>query len=157
MTELAVLYLVLLTSSTLAHTLRVTVTDKIYHYSISFLSHIESDDWNSVVIQCKHLRPMWKEVGLYLGLPYSFLHEISDKYRGDSSDWLGEVLKYWIDQRYPIEKFGYPSWKTLILAIASIDKDLSHHLAANHQRKGMFHLGIVIILYSASRQKSSVF
>ena len=148
MTELAELYLVLLTSSSLAHPLRVTVTDKMYHYSISFLSHIESDDWNSVVIQCKHLRPMWKELGLYLGLPYSFLHELNDKCRGNSSDCLGEVLKYWIDQCYSIEKFGYPSWKTLILAIASIDKDLSHHLAANHQRKGMFHLDIQLLYYT---------
>ena len=46
---------------------------------------------------------------------------------------LGE----WIKQNYNTEKYGLPSWRTLLSAIAEVDKRLFKQLAAAHQSKGI--------------------
>ena len=51
----------------------------------------------------------------------------------------------WILQEYNTEKYGSPSWRSLVRAISMVDKALSNKLAQAHQPRGKL---IIYPLYS---------
>ena len=44
-----------------------------------------------------------------------------------------KVLYEWIKQNYPVEKYGVPSWKTLLEAVAELDQRLFKELAEKYK------------------------
>ena len=46
---------------------------------------------------------------------------------------LSEALKLWILKKYKVERYGPPTWRMLLGAIAKIDEDLFKTLAKEHQ------------------------
>ena len=46
---------------------------------------------------------------------------------------MSEALKLWILQKYKIKRYGPPTWRMLLGAIAKIDEDLFKTLAKEHQ------------------------
>lgn len=44
-----------------------------------------------------------------------------------------EALGRWIKQNYNVQKFGLPSWRTLLKAVALADKLLAKELASKYQ------------------------
>ena len=92
---------------------------------------VEVDDWNIVVIECKSLAAKWEELSIYLGLSFEVTDNI--KGSGDNHHCWSETLKHWIKQNYNTEKFGLPSWRSLLTAVAKVDKLLFKELAAKHQ------------------------
>ena len=90
------------------------------------------EDWNTVAIECQPLAPMWQNLAAFLGLSMSSIDQIQWDHRRNVSACLNEVLKRWITHDYRTEKFGLPSWKTLVRAVAKIHKPLSIRLAENH-------------------------
>ena len=59
----------------------------------------------------------------------------SIKVASDNYQCWSEALKQWIEQNYNIEKFGKPSWRRLLKAIAVVNRAKCKKLAANHQLK----------------------
>ena len=45
---------------------------------------------------------------------------------------LSKALEYWVKQNYNTEKFGLPSWRTLLRAVAQVNKGLFRRLASGH-------------------------
>ena len=94
------------------------------------------DDWNVVFDECSPLASKWQLLSTYLGLKLSIVDRIKSDFSGDSLGCWNEALKEWIKMNYNTEKFGKPSWKTLLKAIAKIDKLQFNRLATKHQGTG---------------------
>ena len=93
----------------------------------------EEDDWNVVIIECSSLAAKWEQLSGYLGLSIRLIDSIKGNHPNDNSTCWNEALKHWILQNYKTEKFGSPSWRTLLRAVAEVDKLLFRVLAPKHQ------------------------
>lgn len=96
----------------------------------------EEDDWNGVILECSSLAAKWDQLSGYLGLSMGTIETIIKSHPYDTSGCWNEALKLWIKQNYNTEKYGVPSWRTLLKAIAMVDKLLFKKLADNHQLEG---------------------
>ena len=93
----------------------------------------EEDDWNVVFDECSSLASKWQQLSAYLGLKPSIVGRIKSDFQGDCLGCLSEALMEWIKMNYNTQKYGEPSWKTLLKAIAKIDKLHFNRLATEHQ------------------------
>ena len=93
----------------------------------------DEDDWNTVLRECSSLSAKWEHLSGYLGLSISLIDSIKGNFPADVDCCWSESLKHWIRQNYKTEKFGLPSWRTLLKAVARVDKCLFKKLADTHQ------------------------
>ena len=104
---------------------------------IYYFAEVE-DDWNLVIRECKPLAAKWECLSAYLGMKSHVIEVIKKKRQGEPLACLNEALMCWIKQEdYNTKKFGEPSWKTLLKAVAEINKLLFKKLAKRHQHKGI--------------------
>ena len=87
-----------------------------------------------IVLKCNSLTAKWEQLSAFLGLPSSLINTIRASHPSDLSCCWNEALSQWIQQNYNTEKFGKPSWKTLLGAIAHVDRRLFEKLASEHKR-----------------------
>ena len=107
--------------------------------SVMQLTFIEEDDWNVIVMETKSLAAEWEEISICLGLPFDLIKG-TKSVAGDCYQRWSEALSQWIRQNYNTKKFGDPSWRTLLKAIAGVDKRKFKKLAADHpQSKQLEH------------------
>ena len=99
-----------------------------YSY-FKLLFHIDEDDWNIVIDECSSLNSKWKEISGFLSLRHSLIDSIKQDNPNNSSGCLNDALKQWIMQSYNTERFNKPSWRTLLTAVAKVDKLLFKRLA----------------------------
>ena len=104
-------------------------------FSLTHL-HIETDDWNTAVMECSPLAAKWKKFSACLGLSKDDIDSIKDVNPKDNSGCLDDAMDHWIKQNYDTEKFGLPSWRTLVAAVAQVNKRLCKQLAIKHQGNG---------------------
>ena len=83
--------------------------------------------------ECSPLASKWQQLSAFLGLKLSIIDRIKSDFPSDSLGCLSEVLKEWIKMNYDTQRYGKPSWKTLLKAIAKIDKLHFRRLATEHQ------------------------
>ena len=93
----------------------------------------EEDDWNDVIKECSSLAAKWEQLSGYLGLSIGTIDAIRENFPNNVAGCLNEAFKHWIKQNYRTAKYGYPSWRMLLEAIARIDKLLFKRLADKHQ------------------------
>ena len=60
----------------------------------------------------------WKAIGIGLGIPYGRLQTIQTDNPGNSKECLPEMLSCWLQRSYDVEKFGEPTWKAVVKAVA---------------------------------------
>ena len=95
----------------------------------------EKDDWNYVVTECTSLSAKWRQLSISMGLPSKLIDTIKHNYGDDAEGCWGEALNKWICQNYNTDKYSMPSWRTLLRAIANIDRLLFHQLRHKHPGK----------------------
>ena len=93
----------------------------------------EDDHWNVLVVECKSLSSDWEKVSAYLGLPFKLIDTVKRDNPRDSAGCWNEALKEWIKQNYNTKLFGRPSWRSLLRAVAEVDKRQFQKLAGEHQ------------------------
>ena len=91
------------------------------------------DDWNIVVIETKTLSYSWEQLVIYLGLHIDL---IKNTIRPATHPW-NEALNQWIKQNYNTKRFGLPSWRTLLKAVAQVNKLQFKELADKHRGRSM--------------------
>ena len=109
-----------------------------------FYTTAEIGDWNVVMKECKSLAAKWKELSISLGLSCDVINNI--KGSGENYHCLSEALEHWIKQNYNTETFDQPSWRSLLKAVAEIDKLLFKRLAAKHSQPGMCMCEVVVLI-----------
>ena len=97
------------------------------------LPNVDEEDWNVVIKECSILASKWEQLGGYLSLRFSLMNQIKHNSPGDNHQCLNEALMMWITQNYNTERFGVPSWRNLLDAMARVDSVSFKHLAAKHQ------------------------
>ena len=93
----------------------------------------EEEDWNDVVMECSLLAAKWEQLSGYLGLSIATIDTIKENFPNNAEGCWNEALKHWIRQNYRTARYGYPSWRMLLEAVARIDKLLFKKLADKHQ------------------------
>lgn len=96
-----------------------------------------------MIFECSSLAAKWEQLSGYLGLSMGTIENIKGNPPYDNSCCWNEALKQWIKQNYKTEKFGVPSWRSLLRAVAVIDKLLFKNLAGYHQ--GTFQIHVYVL------------
>ena len=91
------------------------------------------DDWNDVVIACSSLSAKWQQLCGHMGLTLRAVRTIKQTNQNDSAASWNDAITQWILQEYNTEKYGCPSWKSLLKAIGKVDKPLFEKLTKEHQ------------------------
>ena len=97
----------------------------------------EEDDWNNVIKECSSLAAKWEQLSGYLGLSIGTIETIKENFPSNVTGCWNEALKQWILQNYRTVRYGLPSWRTLLEAVARVDKLLFKNLADKHQGKAI--------------------
>ena len=93
------------------------------HIPIKMLSlSSEEDDWNIVIKECSSLAAKWDQLSAFIGLSMRLIEETEKNHPNDKSGCWNDALKHWIRQDYKTDKFGLPSWRTLLDDVATVDK-----------------------------------
>ena len=104
--------------------------------SINIISNAiptEEEDWNVVFDECRSLAAKWEQLSAFLGLSMSLIDVIKKNHPGDCIDCWADAIRHWIKQTHNTQRFGLPSWKSLLMAVAEVDKLQCKKLAAEHQ------------------------
>ena len=88
-----------------------------------------------MIMECRSLAAKWEQLSGYIGLSFDLIDSIKGNHPSNNSGCWNEALKQWIKQNYETEKFGKPSWRTLLKAVALVDKRLFKKSAADYQGK----------------------
>ena len=88
-----------------------------------------------MIDECSSLDSKWDKISGFLGLPPSLIASIRGNHPNDNTGCWNDALLQWISQKYNTKKFGEPSWRTLLAAIAKVDKLTFKTLADKHQCK----------------------
>ena len=96
------------------------------------LSPTAEDDWNVVSVECGSLAAKWEQLSACLGLAKADIDRIRKNHPGDIAGCWSEALSQWIKQNFSTQQFGLPSWRSLLKAVAMVDRRLYMELAAKH-------------------------
>ena len=84
----------------------------------------------------------WRNIGLALRLSPTTLNMIQARSNVDVDDCLADVLAEWLCKAYNVTRFGQPSWKLLVAAVAhpagGNTRALAEHIAAKYSGKVMY-------------------
>ena len=92
-------------------------------------------------VECSSLAAKWEQLSACLGLANADIDRIRKTFLKDSAECWNEALNQWIKQNYSTQQFGLPSWKSLLSAVAMVNKRLCKELAAKHP------LGIMTVIH----------
>ena len=81
----------------------------------------------------------------FLGLSKDDIDTIKENNPKNYSACWDEALSLWIKQNYNTAKFGAPSWRSLLKAIAPIDGKLFKELALKHQGMCMCEMCLILL------------
>ena len=79
---------------------------------------VDIDDLFSVSSELLPVAHKWKKIGHALRLDPNLLERIRQKNHVDADDYLSDVLTEWLKKAYNVVRFGDPSWKLLVEALA---------------------------------------
>ena len=107
----------------------------IYMYNVSVYVVADIDDLFEVQCDLLDVAHKWKGLGKALRLRPNVLNRIEAD-RPDVNSRLEEVLTEWLQQAYNTDRFGLPSWKLLVAAVAhpagGSDHALARRIAEKH-------------------------
>ena len=79
---------------------------------------VDIDDLFTVSSELLPVAHKWKKIGRALRLDPNLLERIRQKNHVDADDYLSDVLTEWLKKAYNVARFGDPSWKLLVEAMA---------------------------------------
>ena len=75
----------------------------------------------------------WDKLAVYLRLRNGDIKVIRKENPGDTRACLNNTMELWLRENYNTTKFGHPSWRTLVKAVARMDKALANEIANEHR------------------------
>ena len=67
----------------------------------------------------RDLDGVWRDFGSALGISPSAIKGVAVAHPGDPGQCLFDILHKWVQKDYNYQKFGPPSWRTLVKAVGS--------------------------------------
>ena len=102
-------------------------------YMQSYFLLAAEEDLGKVYPAIFSLADRWRDLFICLGIPMSILNDIEKIRRGYGHDCLSDGLYEWLKRRHNTDKYGIPSWRTLIKHVDKIDCALARDLAKKHE------------------------
>ena len=103
------------------------------------LLYADIDDLIDVKCELLNVAHNWKGVGEALRLHPDLLNRIQANHPTNVLECLSAVLTEWLKKAYNISRFGPPSWKLLVAAVANPaggnDRALAEQIALKHSGK----------------------
>ena len=97
-------------------------------------------------VECGSLAAKWEQLSACLGLAKADIDSIRENRPRDSAGCWSEALSHWIKQNYSTQRFGLPSWRSLLKAVAVVDRRLCKELATKHPLGMKSHIDDIIWL-----------
>ena len=88
-------------------------------------------------METRTLASEWNQLAIYLGLPSDLINS-TIKMAGGSFPCWSEALRQWIKQNYNTKMFGEPSWRSLLRAVAKVNKLQFKTLTSKHKGVNLF-------------------
>ena len=85
-------------------------------FIINFTSGI--NDLPDVLTELQPVESRFYEIGTMLNLKPDVLNEICDLNTVSSSKRISKMITEWLNRNYDTKKFGLPTWKVLVTAVA---------------------------------------
>ena len=90
-----------------------------------------------VIGECGSLAAKWEQISVLIGLRSDMIEQIRLHNQNQISLCWNEAMSEWIiKQNYTFEKFGKPSWRTLLKAVVQVNRRLFEELARKHKSQG---------------------
>ena len=83
-------------------------------------------------VECGSLAAKWEQLSACLGLAKADIDRIRKNHPWDVAGCWSEALSQWIKQNYSTQRFDLPSWRSLLNAVATVDRHLYKELATKH-------------------------
>ena len=99
-----------------------------------------------MIKDCRSLSAKWEILSAYLGLTQSTIDTIKHDYSGNTLGCWNKALSEWIKQSYNADRYGKPSWRTLLRAVVTVDKLLFDKLRRKHPGKWINIIYIISIV-----------
>lgn len=100
------------------------------------------DDVYEVYREVHTMAGSWGRIAVALRLPPSLKSLIAKTHSNNPEDCLLAVVEEWLKENYNVQKYGHPSWRVLVEAVADsiggANPALAHSIAAKHS--GNYHL-----------------
>ena len=107
-----------------------------FYVCMSFTFSVDINDHFDIKCELVDVAHKWKEVGGALRLNPDLLSTIEADHPNNVTSCLDEVLIQWLKKMYDVSRFGQPSWKLLVAAVAhpagGNNCALAEKIAANH-------------------------
>ena len=91
------------------------------------------DDFADIVEAVERLAADWDKLAVYLHLRSDDIKVIRKENPGDTWACLNNTMALWLKENYNTVRFGHPSWRTLIPAVAKMDMALAKEVANEHR------------------------
>jgi len=91
------------------------------------------DDLADVLDAIETLAADWRKLAVRLRLKDSSMEVIQANHPGDCVSCLSDAIKDWLKMNYNVQRHGVPSWRSLVQAVAHVDKALALHIADEHR------------------------
>ena len=99
------------------------------------------DDLFDVRMELIPVSAQWKSIGIALRLNPNILDRIQADNSRDPSACLTSMVAHWLERNYNVERFGEPTWKILVNAVANpaggANMALARDMARRHKTEGM--------------------
>ena len=110
---------------------------------MSLVLSIAEDDAFNVYEEVLPLVGSWGRIALGLGLPPRMKSFIAKKHPNDPKDCLLAVVEEWLMGLHNVQRYGHPSWRGLVQAVAhpagGANPALAHSVAAKHPGTCNYH------------------
>ena len=80
------------------------------------------------------LAGQWEEFAQELGIKEGKIKTIRADHVGNALMALNDAVSDWFMENHEIQRFGKPSWKTLVNAVKPLDRSLAHEIAEKHPK-----------------------
>lgn len=91
------------------------------------------NDFQEIRREVQPVAGVWQAFAQEIGLMPSDVRELDLAHRGDPSRCLDNAIEKWLNQNYNTERFGLPSWKSIVVGIKqSGNPALAKRIAESH-------------------------
>ena len=79
---------------------------------------IGQDDRFDILTEMMPVASSWKAIGTGLRIDPGRLETIQDSNSGKPKECLSEMLTCWLNRNYNVERFGEPTWQSVVKVVA---------------------------------------
>ena len=110
---------------------------------------IGEDDLRDVLWEINPVAARWQAIGIGFGLEVGILEKIEVEH-SRPNECMTAVLKHWLNKNYNVERFGKPTWRTVVKVVghsaAGEKVSLASEIAKKYPGRFDFNLAHMLVM-----------